>query len=241
MPNLSQFRILTFDCYGTLIDWETGLLQALADYLPEVLRKGDKETILQDFAQFEPEYQRQHPSALYPDVLAGVFRHLATHYDISYSEADALKFGQSIPKWPPFPDSVAALAYLKLHYPLAILSNIDSRSFAGSNQHLGVAFDYVFTAQEIRSYKPSIRNFEYMLDQLSQDGFQKNEILHVAQSVFHDHIPAKSIGLKTAWIDRRKHQAGWGATMPPETMPAVDFHFESMVEFADTHRKEVNG
>ena len=137
-------------------------------------------------------------------------------------------------------DSVEALAYLKKHYKLVILSNVDRLSFRSSNARLQVAFDAIYTAQDIGSYKPSPRNFEYMLRRLESDfGLQKKDVLHTAQSLFHDHAPANGFGLASAWIDRRHASKGWGATMPPPGTPKLDFTFESMIALARAHQAEV--
>ena len=143
--------------------------------------------------------------------------------------------------WPAFPDSAAALHYLKLHYKLVILSNVDRASFAASNRRLGVAFDAVYTAQDIGSYKPNTANFSYLLDHLAALGHGKGEILHTAQSLFHDHAPARRCGLATAWIDRRQDQPGWGATMAPPKDVAWDFRFASLEAMVRAHRREGSG
>jgi 2-haloalkanoic acid dehalogenase type II len=154
------------------------------------------------------------------------------------ADEDAL-FGSSVPSWLAFDDSAAALQYLKKHYKLVILSNVDHKSFKGSNARLQVEFDHVFTAEDIGSYKPSPKNFDYMIAKLAAAGIQKHEILHTAESLFHDHLPANKIGLASAWVHRRHAQQGFGATHPPETMPHYDFRFTSMSEMAQAHQKEL--
>ena len=141
-----------------------------------------------------------------------------------------------MPDWPAFPDSAAALAYLKQHYKLVILSNVDRTSFAGSNRRLGVAFDAIYTAQDIGSYKPDPANFRYMLDHLAALGNGPGDILHTAQSLFHDHGPARRLGLASAWIDRRQDQQGWGATPPPPEGAGYDFRFPSMAALVQAHQ-----
>ena len=140
------------------------------------------------------------------------------------------QFGASVPGWPAFPDSAAALRDLKRHYRLVILSNVDRESFSGSARRLGVDFDAVFTAEDIGSYKPDRRNFEYLLRELGKDGIGRDKILHTTQSLHHDHLPASRLGLATAWIDRRHERQGWGAT--PAAEVAVDFRFTSLAEMA---------
>jgi 2-haloalkanoic acid dehalogenase type II len=236
---LSDFRVLTFDCYGTLIDWESGIYNGL---LP-LLHKGDitlgRDAVLETFARHESAQQAATPGMIYSDVLTEVHRQLAAHWGIAATEAEHRRFGASVPDWPAFDDSIAALRYLKQHYKLVILSNVDRASFAGSNRRLGVAFDAIHTAQDIGSYKPSPANFEYMLDHLAASGFARRDILHTAQSLFHDHAPAKRFGLASAWIDRRHDQQGWGATMAPPEDAAYDFRFPSLIAMAEAHQREV--
>ena len=131
------------------------------------------------------------------------------------------------------------MAYLKQHFRLIILSNVDRQSFAGSNRRLGVDFDHIFTAEEIGSYKPDRRNFDYLLERLAEHGIAKSELLHVAQSLFHDHVPANQLGIASAWIDRRHDRDGAGATPLPEPMPRFDFRFTSLGELAAAHRAEL--
>ena len=154
-----------------------------------------------------------------------------------------MKFGKSIPDWDPFPDSVDALAYLNRHYEkLVILSNVDRDSFAGSNKLLKVKFGEIYTAEDIGSYKPELRNFEYMLRELEALGFLKSDILHVAQSQFHDLIPATEIGLAKAWIDRRHGREGWGLMKAPrkDARINIDFYFRSLSEFVERHKAETD-
>ncbi|MBS0562102.1 MAG: HAD hydrolase-like protein, partial [Proteobacteria bacterium] len=160
-------------------------------------------------------------------------------WGVDATEEEHRRFGASVPDWPAFPDSAEALAYLKRHYKLVILSNVDRVSFAGSNKRLGVEFDAIYTAQDIGSYKPDPRNFQYMLDKLAGQGIGKADILHTAQSLFHDHVPAKRFGLAGAWIDRRADQGGgWGATAKPAEDARYDFRFTSLAEMAEAHRRE---
>ena len=140
--------------------------------------------------------------------------------------------------WPAFPDSAEALAYLKQHYKLVILSNVDNDSFNGSNARLGVAFDAIYTAEDVGAYKPSDRNFDYMLEKLAGLGIEKHEILHTAESMFHDHVPAKRHGLASCWIYRRHDQEGFGATMHPGELPQVAFRFNTMAGLAEAHAAE---
>jgi 2-haloacid dehalogenase len=234
---LTDFKVLTFDCYGTLIDWETGIYEALGPLLAAAGNDLSREAALETFARHESDQEKATPRLVYSDLLATVHRRLALDWHADIAEAAHQRFGESVGDWPAFSDSAAALAYLKDHYKL-ILSNVDRSSFARSNKKLGVAFDWIYTAQDIGSYKPDPRNFEFMLEKLASAGYAKRDILHTAQSLYHDHGPANRMGLASAWIDRRHDQDGWGATMKPAGTPRYDFRFTSMAEMADAHRQE---
>jgi 2-haloacid dehalogenase len=236
---LSDFKVLTFDCYGTLIDWESGILAALRP-LREKLGAGiGDDAALAAFARHETAIEKAQPALNYRKVLAEAFRGLAREWNTSIDEAEAERFGASVPDWPAFPDSAAALAYLRQHYRLVILSNIDRASFAESNKKLAVTFDAICTAEDIGSYKPDRRNFDYVLKTVQEKlGFGPNDILHTAQSLFHDHQAAKAMGLATNWIDRRMGKSGSGATTPVEGV-TTDFHFPSMAGFVAAHKAAV--
>jgi 2-haloacid dehalogenase len=234
---LADFRALSFDCYGTLIDWESGLREALAPLARRSGRTVD-ESMLALFGSLETAVQKADPRALYPQVLAEVHRRLAEHWQVEADPAEHRAFGRSIGDWPAFPDSAAALAYLHRHFRLVILSNVDKASFALSERRLGTKFDHVFTAEEIGAYKPDPRNFHFLVDRLGAEGIGRNEILHVAQSLYHDHVPANVLGLASAWIDRRGG-AGGGATAPVDVPVRYDFRFESLEELAEAHRAEL--
>ena len=175
---------------------------------------------------------------LYSELLAAVHRRLAREWNAAMTDADHARFGASVPDWPAFPDSPAALAYLKQHYKLVILSNVDRAGFAASNRRLGVTFDAIYTAEDIGSYKPNPANFQYLLDHLAEMGVQREKILHTAQSLFHDHAPARKFGLASAWIDRRHDQSGGGATVAAPAGTTYDFRFPSLQAMADAHRDE---
>ena len=238
---LTDFKALSFDCYGTLIDWESGMIEGLAPLTARVGRPISRDEILQAHAKHESSQQAQTPGKLYRDLLPIVYRRLAEEWGVPVSWAECLAYGRSVMRWPAFPDTAEALKYLKQHYKLVILSNVDNESFASSNEKLGVAFDAVYTAEDVGSYKPADRNFEYMLSKLTDLGIRKDDILHTAESLFHDHEPANRMGLASCWIYRRHDQEGFGATMTPATMPKVDFRLNSMADLADAHRREVGG
>jgi 2-haloalkanoic acid dehalogenase type II len=172
----------------------------------------------------------------YPNLLAEVHAQLAVEWDVANEPAEDAAFGASIAEWPAFPDTVEALRYLKQHFRLIILSNVDRASFQATNQRLGVAFDAIYTAQDIGSYKPDRRNFGYLLDRMKEQGVPKQKLLHVAQSLFHDHVPANALGLASAWIDRRHDAGDGGATSPVATDVRYDFRFTSLGALAEGHR-----
>ena len=238
---LSDFKVLTFDCYGTLIDWETGMIDALRPLVTQRRAPPSRDAILEAHARHESAQQRWTPAMRYRDLLAVVHKRLAEEWEVSLPWADSLAYGASIADWPAFPDSAAALGYLKRHFKLVILSNVDNESFAASNRRLGVEFDAIFTAEDIGSYKPSRRNFEYMLEKLAARGIAKSAILHVAESLFHDHGPANEVGLASCWIHRRHAQTGFGATVDPGATPRHDFRFTGMAELVAAHRAEASG
>lgn len=233
---LTDFKVLAFDVYGTLIDWETGMVTALTPLTDRLSRRLTRDEILEAHAYHESTAQRWTPAKRYSDLLATVYRRLAEEWDVEVTWEECAAYGLSVRQWPAFPDSHDALAYLKQHYKLVVLTNTDNLSFSGSNARLGVSFDGVYTAEDVGSYKPSDRNFEFMLNTLARRGFAKSDILMTAESMFHDHVPAKRHGLANCWIYRRHNQDGFGATMNPGDLPPVDFQFNSMAELAAAHR-----
>ena len=235
---LSDFEVLTFDCYGTLIDWESGMIEALSPLVEKAGGTLGRNDILAAHARHESAQQRQTPGMAYRDLLAVVHKRLAEEWGVPVAWDDCVAYGRSVERWPAFPDSVAALGYLKRHFKLVILSNVDNASFAASNRRLEVDFDAVYTAEDIGAYKPSDRNFDYMIARLAQRGHGKETILHTAESLFHDHVPANRHGLRSCWIYRRHADEGFGATMAPEQTPHTDFRFDSMAELAEAHCRE---
>ena len=233
---LSDFKVLTFDCYGTLIDWERGLTAAMAKL---TAKAGiGRDAALEAFADAEGAQQAATPGMRYSEVLARVYATLARRWGVPVTAAEAAAFGASVGDWPAFPDSAAALGYLKRHYRLVVLSNVDRAGFARSAARLGVAFDAVYTAEDIGSYKPDPRNFAYLIGRLAEQGFARNDILHVAQSLHHDHLPAEDAGLTSAWIDRGGSDAGGGATRGPARSPRYAFRFAALGALAEAHRGE---
>jgi 2-haloacid dehalogenase len=233
---LSDFKALSFDCYGTLIDWETGIGEALR---PLRERSGASvEQLLDAYGPIELAVEQEHPERPYSQLLEDVHARLCRQFGVEPHLEEAAAFGASVGDWPAFEDSHEALAYLKRHFTLIILSNVDRLSFGGSQRRLGVEFDHVFTAEDIGSYKPDLRNFDYLLSHLGEAGIARGELLHVAQSLFHDHLPANRMGLASAYIDRRSGKSGSGATVLPDPMPHFDFRFTSLGELALAHQAE---
>ncbi len=237
---LIDYKALTFDVYGTLIDWESGMVAGLKPLTDRVSRSLTRDDILEAHAHYESMTQRWIPAKKYYELLPVVYRRLAEEWSVEVTWEECVAYGQSVRQWPAFPDSADALAYLKQHYKLVVLTNTDNLSFSGSNARLGVHFDGVYTAEDIGSYKPDDRNFEYMIETLARQGIQKHEILHTAESMFHDHAPANKHGLANCWIYRRHDQEGFGATMNPGEMPKYDFQFNSMMDMVKAHLAEMS-
>lgn len=238
---IRDFRVLSFDCYGTLIDWETGIWTALQPLLSGDLHRITREDALAAFGRVEPEVEHAMPHLLYREILERVHGELARLWGQPSSPDLDRQFGESIGKWPAFPDTPAALGYLKQHFRLVILSNVDRRSFRQTNERLGVEFDAVCTAEDIGSYKPDHRNFAYLLDQVRALGNSPTDLLHVAQSLFHDIEPAEALGIRRCWINRRGDTStGSGATRAVGRMPTLDFSFRTLGEFASAHASERN-
>jgi 2-haloacid dehalogenase len=221
-----RFEALTFDCYGTLIDWEAGLAAAFRPILAaHGIAKGDDD-VLTRFASYEAAAEAG-PYQTYRRVLAAGLRGVAGELGFEPSEDETVAFSGSVVDWPAFPDSAAALARLKSRFRLGVITNCDDDLFAASNERLGADFDWIVTAQQLRSYKPAERNFTLAFDRI---GLPRDHILHVAQSRFHDHAPAQRLGMTTVWIDRRQGRPGSGAT--PEARATPNATFPDMATFA---------
>ncbi len=213
MLNFSGFRAITFDCYGTLIDWETGLLGALRPVLRAHGSKLRDEQILALYAELEPA--AQNPYRRYREVLQEVVLGFGKRLGFQVSEVEARSLPDSLKGWQPFPDTVAALQKLQTHFRLAIVSNTDDELFAGTAPHLQVKFDQVITAEQADAYKPSLAPFRLALERL---GLPKEQVLHAGQSVYHDVVPARSLGLATVLVRRR----GSGATRVVADKPDLE-------------------
>jgi 2-haloalkanoic acid dehalogenase type II len=229
---LTEFEALSFDCYGTLIDWEAGLAAVLTPWARARGLGLAPEQLLTAYADCEAAAEAERPADLYPDIVARSMRRLGDTLGAEVTGEDAARLASSVPDWPAFPDSQDALAALGARFRLIILSNVDRASFRASSDKLGAAFTSVLTAEDIGSYKPSPRNFETLAREAARLGIGPGRLLHVAQSLFHDHVPAKQAGLATVWINRRHAQPGWGATPAPAVPVTPDWEFPSMAAFA---------
>ncbi|MDE0678705.1 MAG: haloacid dehalogenase type II [Gammaproteobacteria bacterium] len=225
----SKIKAISFDCYGTLIDWESGIARGLAAWGRLHGREFDRSELLAAFSEAEPQVQSAHPNMAYPQVLAEVARRIGKRVGLPVSDAEAEGFARSIARWPAFPDTSAALVQLRQRFRLAILSNVDRKSFAATQDALGIEFDLVCTAEEIGSYKPDPRNFRFLLARLSEMGIARTELLHAAQSLFHDIEPARALGIRSAWVDRYGG-ADDGAARAPEAEVLPDFTVSSLAE-----------
>jgi 2-haloacid dehalogenase len=233
MPDLTGFEALSFDCYGTLIDWEAGIAAVLAPWARDQGLDLTDEELLLAYADNEAAVERDTPAALYPDVLAEAFRRTGGTLGRPVSDEWARRLGRSVPDWPAFPDSADALARLAERYRLIILSNVHRAGFAGSNQRLRGDFAAVITAEDVGAYKPAENHFRALDATLAELGVERSRLLHVAQSLFHDHVPARREGLPSVWINRRHDRPGWGATPEPVEPWSYDAEFGSMAKFAD--------
>ncbi|HDD35384.1 MAG TPA: haloacid dehalogenase type II [Candidatus Desulfofervidus auxilii] len=198
-----RFEVLTFDCYGTLIDWEKGILSVLKPIFSKHAVNVSDEEVLKTYAEIEAKIEKG-PFIKYKKVLQKVMQEFCNRYNLN-AELDCLV--NSLKDWPPFPDTVPTLKAFKKRYKLAIISNIDKELFSFTQKRLLIKFDWIILSEEIKAYKPSLINFEYALKKIN---IPKERILHIAQSLYHDINPAKKLGLNTVLVKRR----GFGATLP---------------------------
>jgi 2-haloacid dehalogenase len=226
MLDFSRFEILTFDCYGTLINWEQGILGCLHRILKAHGKQIDDSTVLQLYGDFEAgaeqgEYRR------YREVLNSVVREFGKQFGFEPSDQEVLSLAGSLKDWKPWPDTVGALQLLASRFKLAILSNVDDDLFAATRPQLEVEFSQIITAQQAQAYKPSLKIFELAL---SRVGVPAHRVLHVGQSIYHDVIPAQSLGLATVWVNRPSARSGVGAVKAAEAHP--DLQVASLAELA---------
>ncbi|KAF2027965.1 HAD-like protein [Setomelanomma holmii] len=240
MSKLTDFKLLSFDVYGTLIDWERGVVTALEPALKKSNKTDiDPKHILKVCHALEAPEQSANPSLKYSELLTVVHPGLCKELGLQEpTKQESEAFGASIKDWRAFPDSVEALKRLSKHYKLVVLSNVDNASFLANRQaSTGLRdfqFDAIYTAEMIGSYKPDHKNFEYMLKRVKEDfGVEKYEVLQTAQSQFHDHHPAKEMGIESSWIYRP------GAIMGNRDDPVWNWKFDTLADMADAVEKEV--
>lgn len=234
---LTNFEAISLSCYGTLVDKEAGVFAALQPLLSRGVAPLSRNDALAAFAVHEAAEADENPGMSYSKLLSLVHRRLARDWYVSVSDDAHELFGMSVTHWPVYADAPGAVQYLKRYFKVVVLSNGDRLSLASSSRRLGVAFDGVFSAEDIGSYKPSQKNYEYMLGRLEKLGLDRRHVLHVGHSLFHDHDPAASVGISTAWIDRRHGQEGWGLTMPSSCASRYDFRFLSMADMVRSHQE----
>jgi 2-haloacid dehalogenase len=220
--DFGTYEVVSFDCYGTLIDWESGIISGLRPVLSGHGVHATDDEILELHAQTEHRLQSTSTRGNYTkyrDVLREEVREAGRKwgFEPQPSEVDAL--ADSLRDWQPFPDTVEALWAMKQRYKLAIISNVDDGMFALTACHLEVEFDWIITAEQAQTYKPSLNNFELALERI---GMAPEKVLHVAESLFHDHVPAKKLGLSTVWVHRRANKGGFGATPPANAEPDLE-------------------
>jgi 2-haloacid dehalogenase len=222
---LAAASVLTFDCYGTLIDWEQGILDALRSVMGEAV-DGQADRLLEEYADHEAAAEAG-PWQPYRQILGNSLAAVCSQNDFEPAPNQLSPLGGSVADWPAFPDSAAALARLRTRFDLGVITNCDDDLFALTNERLGKPFRWIVTAEQVKSYKPSRRNFEAAFERIARP---RTAIVHVAQSLYHDHVPAKELGLTTVWINRRVGRQGAGAT--PAASATPDFTFPDMASFA---------
>jgi 2-haloacid dehalogenase len=218
MLDFNCFKLLTFDCYGTMIDWETGIFSALRPILAAHEKKITDATLLDLYSELEVSAE-QGEFLHYRDVLHSVVRGLGERLGFVPTDAEVRSLPESLANWQPFPDTVEALRKLKTRYQLAVLSNVDDDLFAATAPKLGVAFNHVITAQQARCYKPCMRMFKLAED---RSGVSRDQWLHVGQSIYHDVIPAQSLGIATVWVNRPSPRPGAGAAKAASGKPDLE-------------------
>ncbi len=231
MLDFTRFEILTFDCYGTLINWEDGILGCLRNILKSHDMKLHDAAILELYGDFESKAERGEYRR-YREVLESVVRQFGDRLGFIPSDEEVRSLPESLPKWKPWPDTLSTLQELQRRFRLAIISNVDDDLFAGTRPQLGVQFDHVITAEQAGAYKPSLKIFELALNRIRVPA---HRILHVGQSLYHDVVPAQSLGLSTVWVNRPSARAGVGAVKAAEGHP--DLQVSSLEELAACARK----
>jgi 2-haloacid dehalogenase len=226
MLDFNRFEILTFDCYGTLINWEDGILRCLRGILAAHGKDTNDATILQLYGDFEAAAEHGEYRS-YREVLQSVVRQFGEQFGFAPSEQEVRSLPESLKEWKPWPDTVAALGELQRRFRLAIVSNVDDDLFAATQPQLGAKFDQIITAQQAGAYKPSLKIFDLAL---SRVGVPAHRVLHVGQSLYHDVVPAQSLGLATVWVNRPSVRTGVGAVKA--AAGRADLQVSSLAELA---------
>ena len=217
MLNFSRFEWVSFDCYGTLVDWETGISGAVGAVLESHGVRMSRGEILGVFAEVEPRVQQGSECFVkYREVLRRVMELMGREIGVEFSESELGRLANALPDWPVFPDTVGALRTLKERYRLAAISNVDDDLFVRTAEGLGVEFDVVVTAEQVGSYKPELRNFEVAMERM---GVEKERWLHVAESLYHDVGPANRLGIASVWVNRADRGGG---TRRSEAVPDLE-------------------
>jgi 2-haloacid dehalogenase len=238
MLNFNQFRLLTFDCYGTLIDWEAGIFSALRPILAHHAKTISDPDLLRLYSEFEAVAE-QGEFRPYRQVLESVVEGFGERLGFTPTESEIRSLPDSLPNWLPFPDSIAALGKLKARYQLAVISNVDDELFARTARRLEVSFDYVITAQQAQAYKPSLRIFKLAQQ---RTGVVSSQWLHVGQSIYHDVVPAQSLGIKTVWVNRASPRPGAGAAKAASARPDLEVpDLKSLVQLTSENRELQTG
>lgn len=233
---LTDFKVVSFGCYGTLIDRDTGVYTALRPLLSAGHIRLSRPEVLAKFSEYEAQQQAETPRTSYCDILAMVHRRLARDWGIIASDDDHTLFGQSAPRWPIYADAPAALQYLKRFFRLVILSNADQSTFAGSNRRLEGKFEAIFTAQEIGSCKPDPRIFEHMVSRLAKRDLERRQILYVSHSPPRDQGAAAACGVAYAWIDRAGREPDGAGPQSPDALHS-NFRFANLVDMVKAHQQ----
>lgn len=235
---LGDFNTLTFDVVGTLIDFETGILDWFRPTLKRYGVSKTNEEVLTAFAAVEDKYQRETPETPFTEMLPLIYRDMAFRWGIGFRDEDAESFRDSIRSWPPFSDTVEALEELGRRYRLMAVTNADAWALGHMSANLGDPFQERITCDEVGTNKPSPRVFEYVLEKLAPKGVEKRDVLHTAQSQYHDIVPASALGFATVWIERRHGKNGFGATPKPGRVVTPTFHATGMADFVRQVREE---
>ena len=205
MLDFNRFEWLSFDCYGTLVDWESGICASVDKVLQAHGARRSRAEILALFSDIEPKVQNSNGYLEYRLVLRRVMERIGAELDIRCAESELDCLADTLPRWPIFPDVTDALRALKTRYKLAVISNVDDDLFAGTAEVMGIDFDAVVTAEQAGGYKPNLYNFTLASERMR---VEREGWLHVAESLYHDIAPANRLGIKCAWVDRAGRGGG---------------------------------